>query len=161
MYKLLRMLSLLFIGILVYGCTATPDELKKADLLIETAPDKAYHILLHLNRERLNSNSDKALYALLMSQALDKKIIKVESDSLIRIATDYYNGNDPVHAGYAWLYRARCANNRGNATEQADALLKAQKFAAKTDNDKLKGLIYGDKGILYSVSKKTRCFFLK
>jgi DNA-binding CsgD family transcriptional regulator len=98
---------------------------------------------------------NKALYALLLCQALDKNDIKVESDSLIRIATNYFKENDPVHAGYAWLYMARCAHNRGDGEQEANALFKAQDFAEKTDNNKLLGLVYGDKSNLYGAQGET------
>ena len=90
-----------------------------------------------------------------MTQALDKNDIKVESDSLISIATKYYNSNEPKRAAYAWFYMARCADNRGNAKKQAVDLLKAQEFAQGTNNYKLLGLVYGDKGILYKTQGQT------
>jgi len=132
------------------SCTFTPDELHKAEKLIDNAPDSAFRLLKRINSKLIITPSNKALYALLMSQALDKNDIKTESDSLISIATAYYQASDPLRAGYAWFYTARCANNRGDAKIQADALFKAQEFAEKTDNDKLKGLVYGDKGVMYS-----------
>lgn len=139
-----------FLGISVLcGCSNVPDKLKTAESLMETAPDSAYHLLQKIKPGQLNTRSDKAFYALLMSQALDKKNIQVESDSLIEIATDYYNDKDPVRAAYAWFYMSRCANNRGNANIHAAALLKAQEYAEQTDNYKLRGLVYGDKGIIY------------
>jgi len=41
------------------------------------------------------------------------------------------------------------ANNKGEAKTQADALLKAQEYDKKTENSKLKGLVYVDKGLMY------------
>jgi DNA-binding CsgD family transcriptional regulator len=138
----------------LFSCSQTSGKLNIAEQLMATAPDSALHILQKLKPNLFTIHSDRALYALLMSQALDKNDIKVESDSLISIATKYYDENDPVHAGYAWFYRARCANNRGDAKTQADALLKAQEFAEKTDNDKLMGLVYLDKGSMYSTQRQ-------
>jgi hypothetical protein len=139
----------------IYGCSGTPDKLKTAERLMQTAPDSSYHILQHIKPKHLYTRSDKALYALLMSQALDKNDIKVESDSLIRIATDYYTGKDPEHAGYAWFYMARCAGNSGNAKIQAEALLKTQEYARMTTNYKLQGLMYAAKGDMYKSQKQT------
>lgn len=139
----------------IYGCSGIPDKLKTAERLMQTTPDSSYHILQHIKPTHLYSHSDKALYALLMSQALDKNEIKVESDSLIRIATDYYTVKDPEHAGYAWFYMARCAGNSGNAKIQADALLKAQEYARMTTNYKLQGLVFAAKGDMYKSQKQT------
>jgi tetratricopeptide (TPR) repeat protein len=89
-----------------------------------------------------------------MSQALDRNDIKLESDSIIKIATDYYTGKEPERAGYAWFYHARTAGNRGNADEQANNLLKAQAFAQLTEDYKLRGLIYFDKAKMYESQKQ-------
>jgi len=137
------------------GCTNYSKELNQAEQLMDTAPDSAFHVLKHINQNRLFTPSYRALYALLMSQALDKQDIKVESDSLIHIATDYYSESEPQHAAYAWFYTARVANNKGDVNWQADALLKAQEYADKTENDKLKALVYADKGQMYKTQGKT------
>ncbi|NDP21866.1 MAG: tetratricopeptide repeat protein [Paludibacter sp.] len=84
-----------------------------------------------------------------MSQALEKNNIKIETDSLTSIATDYFDDSDPIHAGYAWFYRARTASNRDSVNEQAKNLLKAQEYSEKATDNKLRGLVYGDKGIMY------------
>jgi len=116
---------------------------------METQPDSALHTLQNIHSDRLIKPSDKALYALLMSQALDKNDIKVASDSLIQIAVDFYDKNEPYYAGCAQFYKARCANNRGDAQNQATALLKAQEFGLLAHDDKLLGLVYSDKGSMY------------
>ncbi|MDP4238279.1 MAG: LuxR C-terminal-related transcriptional regulator [Bacteroidota bacterium] len=136
------------------GCSAVPTGLKTAEQLMEKAPDSALHILQHINPHKLYTPSNKALYALLMSQALDRNDIKLESDSIITPATDYYTEKEPERAGYAWFYHARTAGNRGNANEQANNLLKAQAFAQLTENYKLRGLIYFDKAKMYESQKQ-------
>jgi len=146
--SLLLILSLLLL-LSLFSCSHSSDKLETAELLMDIAPDSSLNILQKLKPNIFTARSDKALYALLKSQALDKHDIKVESDSLISIATKYYSEEDPIHAAYAWFYMARCANNRGNANVQADALLKAQEFAIKTNNYKLQGLVYGDKADMY------------
>ncbi|MDD3322815.1 MAG: LuxR C-terminal-related transcriptional regulator [Paludibacter sp.] len=125
-----------------------------AEQLMETAPDSALHILKRLHPNKLSGSSNRALYAILMSQALDKNDIKVESDSLVIIATDYYTDSEPERAGYAWFYHARVANNKGDANEQARNLLKAQKFAETTANHKLLTLVYADKANMYGSQRQ-------
>jgi len=92
------------------SCSHTSDNLNTAEQLIATTPDSALHIF-QIKHNLFCSHPDKALYALLMSQVLDKNDIKVESDSLISIATKYYDEKEPIYAGYAWFYRvsARCS----------------------------------------------------
>jgi tetratricopeptide (TPR) repeat protein len=99
-----------------------------------------------------------------MSQAMDKNDIKLETDSLITLATNYFDDTDPVHAGYAWFYHARTANNRDSVNERANNLLKAQEYAEKTDNYKLIGLVYGEKGQMYKNQQQydsSICYFKK
>ena len=128
--------------------------MKTAERLMETAPDSSLHILQQINPHKLYSSSNKALYALLMNQAMFKNRIKVESYSLIKIATDFYTDKEPERAGTAWFYHARIAGNRGDAKELADNLLKAQEFALNTDNYKLQGLIYSEKGSMYESQRQ-------
>jgi len=153
-YSYSRFLLYFLMGIFLYSCSAVPNELKTAEQLMETAPDSALRILQHINPRKLYTPSNKALYALLMSQALDKNDIKIESDSIIKTATNYYTEKDPERAGFAWLFQARTAGNRGNANEQANNLLKSQAFAQHTENYKLQGLIYAEKAKMYESQKQ-------
>ena len=137
------------------SCTHKNEQLTNIEELMKTSPDSALHALQKLPKNSYRSSSDKAFYALLLSQAYDKNDIKVESDSLISQATNYYTESDPIHAGYAWLYTARCAANRGNAEVQAASLLKAQAFAVLTQEYKLQGLIYCDKADMYQAQQQS------
>jgi len=150
MYRFIQFTLLILIVLSLVGCSSTTDKLATAERLMETAPDSALSILKEINPNYLTGRSKKALYALLMTQSLDKNEISLESDSLIRIATEYYKQNDPVHAGNAWFYMARCAGNQGKSKEQVTALFRAQEFAKKTGNNKLLGLVYSDKSDLYA-----------
>ena len=145
-----QLLILLSFCLLIVSCGHTPPQdkvlLAHADSLMEAHPDSALTLLQHITDSKRLSSSDNALYALLMSQALDKNNIEVQSDSLIRIATAYYHGRkDFSHAGYAYFYFSRVEENRGDAEGRAAALLKAQSYAAKSYDYKLQGFIYGDK----------------
>lgn len=150
MFKLtFQYIIILLLVLGINSCSHVNDKLKLAENLMETAPDSSLHILRSINSENFMSQSHRALYSLLMSQALDRNDIKVKSDSLIKIATNYYKGSVPERAGYAWFYSSRIASNKDSANKQANNLLKAEEFAKKTKNYKLIGLIYSEKGVLY------------
>lgn len=135
-----------------------PDELKTAERMMEHSPDSALIVLRSIQPFQLLSPSSKALYALLMSQALDKNNILIESDSLISIATSYYDTKQADRAGSAWFYDSRCARNRDDAETRAISLLKAQEYAETTSNHKLIALIYSDKADMYqSQSEMDSC----
>jgi len=149
-----RFLICFLVDILLYSCSEVPNGLKTADQLMESSPDSALRILKHINPHKLYTPSDKAWYALLMSQALDRNDIKLETDSIIKTATDYYTEKEPERAAYAWFYHARIDGNHGNADEQANNLLKAQRFSRYTVNYKLQGLIYSEKAKMYESQKQ-------
>ena len=137
---------------------STPEQkalLVRADSLMEHHADSALYLLKRIHNYKDLASADRALYALLMSQALDKNDIWVESDSLIRIATDYYETGEPLRAGYAWFYLSRCERNRGNAQGQAETLLKALNFATKSNNFKLLGFVYSEKAIIFTSQSET------
>ena len=150
MNLLIKILLITIIFLPFSACKDTPAILIKAEQQMETAPDSALQLLKTTHLDNFHLPSDKALYALLYSQALDKNEIKIESDSLITLASDYYDESEPKRAGYAWFYHSRVANNCGDANEQAIYLLKAQEYAEKIKDNRLLGLVYGDKGIMYN-----------
>ena len=61
-----------------------------ADSLMETCPDSALSILESITYPQKMPRADRALYALLLTQARHKNYIVLEDDSLIKTAVDYY-----------------------------------------------------------------------
>ncbi len=61
-----------------------------ADSLMETCPDSALTILESITYPQKMPRADRALYALLLTQARHKNYIALEDDSLIKTAVDYY-----------------------------------------------------------------------
>lgn len=61
-----------------------------ADSLMETYPDSALSILESITCPQKMPRADRALYALLLTQARHKNYIALEDDSLIKTAVDYY-----------------------------------------------------------------------
>ncbi len=63
---------------------------------MQVYPDSALRMLRQLEGSSLNA-SDKARYALLLTKAQTKSNEFIESDSIIKIAYDYYdNRNDSM-----------------------------------------------------------------
>lgn len=82
---------LIFISILFvfYLSSVIRKELVLAEGLMDSAPDSSLYILQNIPHKEL-LGEDKALYALLMTQAAFKNHEPTNSDSLINIAVDYY-----------------------------------------------------------------------
>ena len=151
--KICRLILILTCLLYFLGCNVPIKELKQAEQLMDVHPDSSLKILQKVNPGRLKLKSDKALYALLLSQAQDKNYFVIESDSLISTATNYFKKSDPDHAGYAWFYKSRIENNRGDAAARADAILKAKEIITNSENHYLKGLVFGETADMYSVER--------
>lgn len=61
-----------------------------ADSLMEARPDSALFILESISSPQKLPRTDRALYALLLTQAKYKNYIPLENDSLIKTAVEYY-----------------------------------------------------------------------
>ena len=146
-HKNLFILSLLFLA--ACGTAYRPD-LNKAEALMIDHPDSSLNILEKIRIERVRGRKNKAKYALLYSQALDKNYIDVESDSIIRVARDYYaHRSSNEERAQAFYYYGIVANNAGDIDEAMKAFIPARIYAEKTDNEYVKGLIYSAIGNLY------------
>ena len=87
------------------GHRPTRDALERADALIDEHADSALTVLQTIDTTRLSGRRDRALYGLLMTQALVKLHRPVTSDSLIAPAARYFAaGNDRHHAMRALYY---------------------------------------------------------
>lgn len=76
-----------------------------ADSLMETCPDSALSILESITYPQKMPRADRALYALLLTQARHKNYIALEDDSLIKSAVDYYGDKKKsLHAAKAHYY---------------------------------------------------------
>ena len=66
--------------------------LLSADSMMWSNPDSALLVLEQIPDSRELRGEERALYALLLTQARYKSCVLLENDSLIQIAVDYYDG---------------------------------------------------------------------
>lgn len=71
-----------------------------ADSLMEVSPDSALSILESISSPQKLSRADRALYALLLTQARHKNYVPLDDDSLIKTAVDYYGDRDSALCYY-------------------------------------------------------------
>ena len=137
---------------LLFGCShrkAVPlPELEQAEAVMFEHSDSALHIL-----QRMPKPTDKeqhALWCLLMTQAECKQLLPVSSDSLIRIAYDYYKPTDDARRkAMAALYMGTVNYSLCNAKEAQAFYLEAAEEMKKTDDYKLGYLVMSGLGNLY------------
>lgn len=83
----------IFMSVSLFSCSSPSVKnplLLCADSLMETYPDSALSILESITYPQKMPRADRALYALLLTQARHKNYIALEDDSLIKTAVDYY-----------------------------------------------------------------------
>lgn len=118
-------------------------------------PDSAKITLELINRNTIKSRKEKAYFALLYSQALDKNYIDIDNDSLIKQAVDYYGSrSDTKQKSLSYYYYARVLQNNGNYDEALGALSKAEITSLDIDDDYLKGLIADCRGAIYTMNNE-------
>ncbi|MDE5623063.1 MAG: hypothetical protein K2I62_00330 [Alistipes sp.] len=148
-----KSLTLLLFTILAVACGGPRhirQQLDRAEILMDEHPDSALKILNPMDRRALENPRTKARHALLLSQALDKNYIDVDNDSLIGEAVRYYSrcGSD-VERAKAHYYYAVVKGNAAESGTAIKALLTAREYVEKTDDARMKGLVYTYLGNLY------------
>lgn len=83
--------------LLCYSCkrssVSTYPILLTADSILWSNPDSALLLLEQIPAPKKLKGADRALYALLLTQARYKCCVLLKNDSLIQIAVDYYEGS--------------------------------------------------------------------
>ena len=125
------------ISVLLAGCgqSRTVDaRLALADSLIVDHADSAYVLLKAIDSPESLSESDRAFYALLYTQAQYKNMDSICNDSLINIALDFYKDNDNrEHYTRTLIYKGAVMEELGNPEEALEWYLLAENNAAPDD----------------------------
>ena len=84
------------------------DALHRAEALMNEYPDSAWTLLNTISSDDMEQKRNRALYALLYTQAQDKTYRDETNDSLISVAVDYYRDTDDVrHKFLSYYYKGR------------------------------------------------------
>ena len=123
-------------------------QLQALEARVNDAPDSVLRVLTAADMPRWGEA--RALYALLTVQAQDKSYIDVADDSLIRVATRYYEHRGPaLHRLQAFYYHGRVLGNAGRHHEAMTAYTRAKEFVDEVDAPYQIGLLYLQIGVLY------------
>ncbi len=157
MRQIIYAIIILYSILIILGCNGNKTtnklmpELEQAEKVMFDHPDSALHLLESM--EIPSSQTDKenhALWCLLMTQAKYKMVMKISSDSLIRIAYDYYKPTDNARRkAMSALYMGGLNYNLGNIEESIRFYLEAKTEMEKTNDYKLGYLIMSGLGRIY------------
>lgn len=129
----------IIIALLLIGCTRSAKEateaLTRAEAVMEETPDTALNILTRLDTAGLKTDRDRALYALLYTQARDKSYMDDTSAVLINRAVDYYRSNNDAHyTMLAHYYKGRIHENAQDYGEALYQLMRGYKLAEELND---------------------------
>ena len=144
------LLYLLLVAALCVGCGDAPSmrQLQELEARVNNAPDSVLAVLTATDMPRWGEA--RALHALLTVQAQDKSYIDVADDSLISVATRYYERRGPaLHRMQAFYYHGRVYANAGLRHEAMTAYTRAKDFVDEVDAPYPVGLLYLQMGVLY------------
>lgn len=152
LYILIAFTALLNIQCSGNGKEKTPlPELVHAESVMFDHPDSALHILEAMPMPSARWDKENhALWCLLTSQAQVKLIMKISSDSLVRIAYDYYKPtNNARRKAMSALYMGDINYDLGNIEEAMQYYLEGKTEVEKTDDYKTGYLIMSSLTNLY------------
>ena len=144
------LLYLFLVAALCMGCGDAPSmrQLQELEARVNDAPDSVLAVLTAADMPRWGEA--RALYALLTVEAQDKSYIDVADDSLISVATRYYERRGPaLHRLQAFYYHGRVYANAGLRHEAMTAYTRAKDFVEEVDEPYPVGMLYVQMGILY------------
>ena len=126
-------------------------ELVHAESVMFDHPDSALHILESMPMPSARWDKENhALWCLLTTQARYKLVMKIPSDSLVRIAYDYYMLTDNARRkAMSALYMGDINYDLGNIEEAMQYYLEGKTEVEKTDDYKTGYLIMSSLGKLY------------
>ena len=139
----------LLIAILLVGCgdRLSMRQLEQLESRVSDVPDSVLTVLTATDMPRWGER--RALYALLRTQAGYKCFVPITSDSLIRYATDYYDGNRKSYRAAMAHYSLGCVYSElGDDAAAIEAYLRAQSLFPDT-TVRYYGLCYQNLGHHY------------
>ena len=124
--------------------------LEDVDSYIEARPDSALAVLKGIDKSELTSKELEAKYALLLSQALDKNYVDLQSDSVIAPAVNYYKYHGTDDERFRTLYYAgRVYQNAGDIEAAMEKFVEAERYMSSQIDKSVVGRLYKAKMVAY------------
>ena len=115
------------------GCSSHADQrLEAIEAIIQQEPAEVLAMVDSIDTASLKSAKDKALHSLLLSMALDKNYIDLQSDSLLRPALLYYSKHgSKYHRFLTFYYAGRIEENAERYDNALETYIKSEAFIDK------------------------------
>ena len=153
--KTTRFLSVSFLVLLaILSCQSeNQSKLDTVESLLADSPEEALSLLNEIKVKDLKKEKDIARYALLSSAVMDKNYIDVASDSLTRVAVEYYMlRSNKYYRMLAWYYHGLVLMNAKSYSSSIVALERAEKDAISLHDDFHAGLIFRNKAKVFNLT---------
>lgn len=138
--------------IVLESCSDSSRNLQHVERLVETAPDSALLLLRQIQPNKLTCPADRALYGVLLFQALDRNFQGLKPDSVINFSIRYYEQNRKnSRLAAACFYKARMYKYATRYEDAATLYLKVLENSKKKANYLLVGKTYSDMGEICSL----------
>ena len=145
---------LLILGTLTSCIDPKPitETLQYAEALMNEYPDSTWMLLNTISPNAMRQKHNRALYALLYTQAQDKTYRDETNDSLISLAVDYYHDTDDVrHKFLSYYYKGRVYFNSMDYLNATTCYMEAEQLVDEVGDNYLEGLLYAELGRIYDI----------
>lgn len=146
---LISIMMLCWSGSSCRKASATDSVFAEAERLMYTYPDSALKLIEAIPNPELLVGQSQADYALLLTEASSQNLIYASSDSLIRIAVDYYkNAGDKDKEIKSLVYLGDVLLDLEKYSEAVSPLKQAEGMMEHVTDKRLQALIYRNLGYL-------------
>ncbi len=158
---MITLLVILF-SLLLGGCQlfTAPELMERAERQMAEHPDSALATMRSVKKYAVLLPERRAKYGLLYTTALRKNRINIDSDSLIRFSTEYYDvhgtAEERMHSYYEL---GRVQQHAGENLAATLSYLDAAQYTDVVDDNYLKGLLYTNLSAVYELQFRYRTAF--
>lgn len=145
MIKTLQTLLFICFWSIFIACQTDNKEriLNMAEGLMETQPDSVVRVLKEIDYSTFDFDYQRAMFALLWTQARHKCHLPLVNDSLIDVAVAYFTENgERQYAAKALLYKGLVHKQRKEVEKAAEAFAMSEQWFEGVEDDQYKALLY-------------------
>ena len=132
------------------GSHAVSSILLLADSLMQSHPDSSLQLLEAIPAPQKMGKTDRAWYALLLTQAKYKNYVSLENDSLIQVAVDYFEKNsDREQLAKSYFYSGCVHREQEDIPTAINLYLKSLRTMPQGGDSVFLSMVYGHLGDCY------------